>query len=85
MRKTASFILTISIQFLAILSLKLLDNFFLIIMIFIACLLGGRSMKSSSSSNSQKKEIGWGIFYGSLTSLTLTIVFIIWLVLNYPK
>ena len=85
MRKVASFILTISIQFLAIISLKLLDNFFLIIMIFIACLLGGRSMKSSNSSNSQKKEIGWGIFYGSLTSLTLTIVFIIWLVLNYPK
>lgn len=83
--KIISFLLTLLIQFLSILTLKLLDNFYLIILIFIACLITGHIFRTNTSSTSAKKEIGWGLFYGSITSLLLTIVFIIWLSFNFPK
>jgi len=83
--KIISFLLTLLIQFLSILTLKLLDNFYLIILIFIACLITGYIFRTNTSSTSVKKEIGWGLFYGSITSLLLTIVFIIWLSFNFPK
>ena len=83
--KIVSFVLTILIQFLSLMTLKLLDNFYLIILIFISCLLAGFLIKMNSSVKSRTKEIGWGLLYGSLTSVTLVILFVIWLSFNFPK
>jgi hypothetical protein len=83
--KIVAFITTILIQFLSIVALNLLDNFYLIILIFITCLVGGLLIKMSSSTKSKMKEIGWGLLFGSLTSLTLTLLFVIWLSFNFPK
>ena len=80
-------IATIILQFLSVVTLKLLDNFYLIILIFILCLVIGGLINFSNKDT--KKEmtnaIGWGLFYGSLTSLGLVIVFMIWLSFNFPK
>ncbi len=83
--KITSYILTILIQFLSLLTLKLLDNFYLVILIFITCLVSGLLIKTNNSTKSKTKEIGWGLLFGSLTSLALTILFIIWLSFNFPK
>jgi hypothetical protein len=34
---------------------------------------------------SNVQQIGNGILFGSLTSLSLTIIFLIWLFFNFPK
>lgn len=83
--KIVSFILTMLFQFLSLLSLKLLDNFYLILAIFVSCLIVGFLINISSSKDTITKKIGWGLLYGSLTSLTLTILFMIWLSFNFPK
>jgi hypothetical protein len=83
--KITSFILTILIQFLSIVVLKLLDDFHLIIMIFIACLAVGLLAKLFNPTNSNIQKIGWGLLFGSLTSLTLTVLFVVWLSFNFPK
>ena len=83
--KIISFLATLLIQFLSILTLKLLDNFSLIILIFIACIITGYIFRTNTSSTSPKKEIGWGLFYGSIASLLSIIVFMIWLSFNFPK
>ena len=55
--------------------------------IFILCLVVGGLINFSKKDT--KKEItiaiGWGLFYGSLTSLGLVIFFMIWLSFNFPK
>lgn len=80
------FLATIALQFLSVLTLKLLDTFLLIIGIFILCLVvGGLINFSKSANNSTTKNIRWGLFYGSLTSLGIVIVFMIWLSFNFPK
>ena len=83
--KIVSFILTILIQFLSLVTLKLLDNFYHIILIFMSCLVSGLFIRINSPTQSKTKKIGWGLLFGSLTSLTLTIVFVIWLSFNFPK
>ena len=78
--------LTIALQFLSVLTLKLLDSFYLIIEIFLACLLIGAIINFSKADyNPTTIKIGWGLFYGSLTSLGLIIVFMIWLSFNFPR
>ena len=83
--KTTSFILTILIQFLLIFTLKLLDNFYLILLILISSLAVGFLIRISNLTKSKIKKIGWGLLFGSLTSLILTILFVVWLSFNFPK
>ena len=79
-----SFIGTILFQFLLVLNLKLLDNTYLIIFLFSACLLIGLFLKIVFK-KSNLQQIVRGILLGSLTSLSLTIIFLIWLSYNFPK
>ena len=84
--KSIILISTIFLQFLSVVALKLLDNFGLIIGIFILSIaIGGLLKFSKTINNVTVLNIGWGLFYGSLTSLGLVIVFMIWLSFNFPK
>ena len=77
---------TLVIQFLSVLTLKLLDNISLIVGIFCGCIIiGGFIMFSKKGRSSQLKNIGWGLFYGSLTSLVVIMLFMLWLSFNFPK
>jgi len=78
--------LTLLVQFLSVLSLKLLDNFGLIIGVFaISLLMGGFIRFSKSQSSGTIAALGWGLFYGSLASLLIVLVFIVWLSFNFPR
>ena len=79
-----SFFAAIIFQFLLVLNLKLLDNTYLIFCLFSACLLIGLFLKLIFK-KSNIQQIGNGILFGSLTSLSLTIIFLIWLTYNFPK
>ena len=83
--KLLYFALTILIQFISLMTLKLLDSFYLIILIFISCLGAGFLIKMYSPTKTIMKEIGWGVLFGSLTSLTLTLLFVLFLSFNFPK
>jgi hypothetical protein len=83
--KLSSFILTILIQFLFLVMFNVWDNFLLIILIFISCLLSGLLITINSPTKSKIKEIGRGLLFGSLTSLTFGILFFIYIFLNFPK
>lgn len=77
---------TIVLQFLLLFALKLFDNFYLIIGIFVLCLIiGGIANFSNAAANSTAKRIGWGLFYGSLITLGLLAIFIAWLSFNFAK
>ncbi len=78
-----SLALTLLIHISIIAIFKLLDDFSLIITVYIISLVCGLLLKFYSK-NSLKK-IGWGLFYGSITSLILVGGFMIWLESNYPK
>jgi hypothetical protein len=69
------FALTLLLHFVSILTLKLLDNYLPIILIFIGSLFLGVILKFSESI--KVRNIGLGLMYGSLTSLILTIGFMI--------
>jgi hypothetical protein len=83
MSKT-SFISTILVQFLLVVNLKLLDNTYLILSLFFVFTLIGKFLKIAFK-KSNVQQIGNGILFGSLTSLSLTIIFLIWLFFNFPK
>jgi hypothetical protein len=84
--KIVSYAFVVIFQIIIILQLKLLDNFYLILLIFITFLITGIKMNFfSKSKNVNFKNVGWGVFYGSLTSISLTILFITWLSYNFPK
>jgi pheromone shutdown protein TraB len=85
--KYLSFFATIGLQFLSVLTLKLLDSFWLVIAIFILTLVVGGVMNFSrrETETTMANTIGWGLFYGSLTSLGLVLLFTIWLAFNFPK
>jgi len=82
--KIVVYILTILLQLLSIISLKLLDNFYLILTIIFACLILGLVFKTDKRLNATLKAVGWGLLYGSITSITGGAIFMVWLVLNYP-
>jgi len=72
--------LTLIFHFTLILTVKLLDNFSLIIVILFASLiLGLIILITARDKKSIIREFGWGLFFGSLTSIALTIMFIIYL------
>jgi hypothetical protein len=79
-----SFFSTILFQFLLVLNLKLLDNTYLILSLFSTFILIGLFFKVVFK-KSNLQQIGRGILFGSLTSLSLTIIFLIWLSYNFPK
>ena len=80
------FILTISFHLLCILTLKFLDDFKLIIMIFCGCLISGLIIKLTVKNKKDLfSNIGWGLFYGSITSLIMIIIFSFWLTFALSK
>jgi len=79
-----SFFATILFQFLLVLNLKLLDNTYLILSLFSTFILILLFFKVVFK-KSNLQQIGRGILFGSLTSLSLTIIFLIWLSYNFPK
>jgi hypothetical protein len=78
-----SFALTLIVHISILLNFKLLDDFNLIITMYTISLVGGLLLKLYAKNN--LKKVGWGLFYGAITSLILVIGFIIWLAINYPK
>jgi hypothetical protein len=68
-------ITTLGLHLLVFLTLKLLDNPGTIITIYISSLVIGLILKLQKYKSNRQKiyEIGWGIFYGSLTSLGIVI------------
>lgn len=79
--KIISYILTLILQLLLI--LKLLDSFFLNSIAFIVCLASGLIMNTVKSDNKIIKDIGWGLFFGSITSLVLILGLLILLAYNF--
>ena len=79
-----SFFSTILFQFLLFLNLKLLDNTYLILSLFSTFILIGLFFKVVFK-KSNLQQIGRGILFCSLTSLSLTIIVLIWLSYNFPK
>ena len=81
------FIATILLHFISVKALKLLDNFWLIIIIFFLTLFIGTLLNFSNPQTKTKisKQIGWGLFYGSLTSIVVIVILMIWLSFNFPK
>lgn len=78
--KALFFILTISLHLLCILALKLLDDIKIIIVIFFVSLILGVIIKlTEKNRKSLLSDIGWGLFYGSITSSVLVITFLFWL------
>lgn len=84
--KAISFTTTIIFQFLVIISLKLLDNFDSILIIFLFSILIGLAIKLLSKNRSiSLNHLGWGILYGSITTVTLLLITMTWLAYNFPK
>jgi len=84
--KTITFVLIVLIQLALIIELKLLDDFYPIITVISLCALIGLIIRLTLPKQQIKiRNIGWGILYGSITSMLLTIVFIVWLNYNYPQ
>ena len=79
--------LTTALQFLLLYTLKLLDSFWLIIVIFIISMVIGVQLNSSKKEEERTmiNNLGWGLLYGSLISLGGVIVFIVWLTFNFPR
>lgn len=81
--KSIFFALTILFQFILIASVKLLDNLGLIAVIFGVCLTGGFFlMYHGDTINPTLKNLGWGLRYGTLFSLSATFLFLWWLAHN---
>lgn len=78
---------TLALQFLSVLTLKLLDSFWLIITIFVLSMVVGSVLNFSNRERETTviNKIGWGLFYGSLTSLAIVIIFMVWLSFNFPR
>ena len=81
--KKISLILTLLVHILIVGVFKLLDSFSLIFSIYFTFLIIGFLLKFYSKN--KFKEIGWGLFYASITSIIFVGSFLIWLDSNYPK
>jgi hypothetical protein len=69
-------ILTLALQFVLVFILKFLDNYSLIVSIFIGCSLAGLIMRQGTEQeNNTLKDLSWGLLFGSLISLILAISF----------
>jgi hypothetical protein len=83
--KIASYILTILFQFLLVFVLKFLDNFVLLIFLYLAMLATGLILKFKTEEETTANEIGRGIFNASLTVIIVMILFFLWLSANFPR
>lgn len=81
--KAAYFIITLIVHTILVFTLKLLDNFYLILGIMLAGVVAGTIILIRK--NAKFKNVGWGICYGSALSLIMLIVFTTWLSYNYPQ
>lgn len=81
--KKALFLLTVLLQSIAIMMITW-DNLFYIVLIFSACLVSGLLFTINSSRASISKAIGKGLLFGTLTSLTFTILLLIWFFSYFP-
>jgi len=82
--KNISFVITLILHFFIIYSLKLLDNFSVIILEISILIMMGFIIVKFSKNKSSIKSLGFGILYGSITSLILLLSFSIWLNNNFP-
>ena len=79
-------VITLAFQFLVVKSLKLLDNFAVIIGVFALCILIGAILRFSKANvNQTTANFGWGLLYGSLSAIGMVVIFMIWLSFNFPK
>ena len=84
--KPASFSATFILLFIAVARLKLLDNLWWIIGLFVFSLLTGALLNFLKPLKSLLlQHLRWGIFFGSLTSLGLLLILILWVYINYPQ
>jgi len=82
--KATSFLLTLITLAIVIFTIKILDNIeFAFGIPFLCCALGFVMLKQKT--NIPLKNIGTGIFYGSLFVLIVFGIFFIWLIYNFPK
>jgi hypothetical protein len=80
--KAISFTATLIFQIIAIVLLKLLDNYSLIFAIILCCLVAGLVIKMYGKS--YIKDLGWGLLYSSLFILISITSFLIWLSFHFP-
>lgn len=71
-------ILTIAVYYILLTVFKLLNNFNIIILIFIAGILGGILLKKYTKSKAIK-DLGWGLLYGTLFTICAVIGIFIYL------
>lgn len=83
--KHITFTITLILHFLIVYSLKLLDNFSLIILEIFASIIIGFIIVKFSGNKSPIKSLGFGILYGSITSLIFLLLFSLWLSNNFPQ
>lgn len=75
-------LITLAMQFMAVRALKLLDNFSIIIVIFVACIGLGAVIHFSKPKDAIHAAFGWGLFYGSLISVGVIAVLMILLLIT---
>ena len=76
--------LTIGLIALLVIKLKLLDSFFGIVLIIILLIAGGFYLWKNSK-ELKKAKVGLGIFSGGVISLISLAIFMVYLILNWPK
>jgi hypothetical protein len=71
--------LTVLIHIFCVLCSKFLDDFLILISIFICTLIIGLVILFlTPKTSSLTRNIGWGLLYGSLTSIVSSGVFLLW-------
>lgn len=65
-------------------TIKILDSLYLAFAIIFTCTVIGLVMLKTKN-KPIISDIGWGIFYGSLTIIILSCAFLVWLTYNFPK
>ena len=78
-------VLTLSLLYLCLRVIKLLDNTAGVLIIIILTSLVGLLVKVNSKENKPLQNLGWGLLYGGLSAFLLIIVSIIWLAFNFPR
>jgi hypothetical protein len=78
--------LTLLAEYLLIRVFKMLDNTDVLIIIFVSVLLIGMFITIYNKKVSKTiKNIGWGMLYGSISTIVLMVVFFLWLSYNPPR
>jgi hypothetical protein len=79
-------VLTLLLHFLLLLTLKLLDNPGVLFLAFFLILFVGLLLYNfTGKQNKSVRDFGWGLLFGSLTTVVCVVVFMIWLTFNFPR